>query len=158
MAEEHEFPPEELTCSICMKVLCQPHLVNCCEQQFCKECLDKWCWNNRTCPHCRSTDFSSIFMKQTCRKVGELKVYCSNKEHGCKAEIKICEFQSHAKRGCLYVEAYCPYRCKAKVFRGDLARHKETLGELCSLHLQGRVSICSGCSLFLSPAPWSVVP
>ena len=133
MAEEYEFvevPPEELTCSICMKVLCQPHLVNCCEQQFCKECLDKWCRNNRTCPHCRSTDFSSILMKQKCRKIGQLKVYCSNKQHGCKAEIKICEFQSHfslpvAKGGCWYVEACCPYRCKSKVFRGDLARHKE---------------------------------
>ena len=50
--------PEELTCFICMKVLCQPHLVNCCKQSFCKECLDGWCTNNKTCPHCRSTDFS----------------------------------------------------------------------------------------------------
>jgi hypothetical protein len=35
-----ESPPEDLTCSICMKVLCEPHMVNCCAQQFCGHCLE----------------------------------------------------------------------------------------------------------------------
>ena len=92
-------------------------MINCCEQSFCKECLDKWCRNNKTCPHCRSTDFSTIFRKQINRKVGELKVYCPNKQHGCKAELKISEYDSS------YVELDCPNKCLAQVFRGEMGVH-----------------------------------
>ena len=53
---------EELTCSICMKVLCEPHLVNCCGQQFCEHCLEKWLLKNKTSPHCRSTDYVRKFL------------------------------------------------------------------------------------------------
>ena len=121
--------PEELTCSICMKVLCEPHLVNCCEQQYCKGCLDKWRKKNKTCPHCRSTDFSSMLLKQKSRKVGELKVYCLNKQHGCKAELKISECESHLSttndKGCSYVQLDCPNDCKAKEFRGAMETHTQ---------------------------------
>ena len=48
---------EDQICSICMKVLCQPQLVNCCEQQFCQECLETWLEDNRSFPHCYSTDY-----------------------------------------------------------------------------------------------------
>ena len=128
--EEYEFVdalPKEMTCSICMRVLHEPHLANCCEQSFCKECLVKWCRNNRTCPHCRSTRFSSIFLQQKSRKIGQLKVYCPNKQHGCKAELKISEYDSHLSlannKGCSYVKLNCPNNCKAKVFRGEMETH-----------------------------------
>ena len=49
-----EVLPEELTCSICMKALREPHMVNCCEQSFCKECLYEWSKRNSSFPHCRS--------------------------------------------------------------------------------------------------------
>ena len=90
-----EDPAEELTCSICMKVLCEPHLMNCCGQQFCEHCLEKWLLKNKTCPHCRSANFSHIFMHPTSRKVGNLKVYCPNKQDGCKVVLKICEYEQH---------------------------------------------------------------
>ena len=109
-----------------MKVLCEPHMVNCCEQSFCKECLSKWSRRNSRCPHCLSTDFSTIFRKQVNRRVGELKVYCPNKQHGCKAELKISEYEGHltlANKGCSYVELDCPNKCLAKVFRGEMEVH-----------------------------------
>ena len=125
--------PEELTCSICTKVLCQPHLVNCCEQQFCKDCLDEWSRSYKTCPHCRSTDFSTILLKQKSRKVGEVKVYCLNKRHGCKAELKISEYENHLRQlnplsastaeVCQYIEVNCPYQCTAKIFLGEVKKH-----------------------------------
>ena len=127
---EYEFVealPEELTCSICMKALREPYMVNCCEQSFCKECLSKWSRRNSSCPHCRSTDFSTFFRKQMNRKVSELKVYCPNKQHGCKAELKISEYDSHLSltnnRGCSYVKLDCPNECLAKVFRGEMKAH-----------------------------------
>ena len=135
--------PEELTCSICMKVLCEPHMVNCCEQSFCKECLSKWSRRNSSCPHCRSTDFSTIFRKQVNRKVGELKVYCPNKQHGCTAELKISEYEGHLSlannKGCSYVELDCPNKCLAKVFRGEMGVHTR---EKCSR----RIVSCELCN------------
>jgi transcription elongation factor Elf1 len=58
MAELVEALPEELTCSICTK----PHMVNCCEQSYCKGC--KWQLKKNTCPHCHSTQFSSILLQK----------------------------------------------------------------------------------------------
>lgn len=118
---------EEMTCSICMKVLCNPHLVNCCEQQFCEGCLMKWLQSKSTCPHCRSVGFKSMLMTQKSRKIGELKVYCSNKQHGCKAELKINEYDNHLStvndKGCAYVKLACPNDCDAKVLRGEMVAH-----------------------------------
>ena len=120
-----------------MKVLCQPHLVNCCEQQFCKDCLEEWSRSNKTCPHCRSTDFSTILLKQKSRKVGEVKVYCPNKRHGCKAELKISEYQNHLRQlnpllisastaeVCQYIEVNCPLQCTAKIFLGEVKKHTQ---------------------------------
>ena len=118
---------EDQLCPICMKVLCQPHMINCCEQQNCQECLKKWLEKNKTCPHCRSTDYSHMLMKQKSRKLGELKVYCPNKKHGCQSILKISECGNHLSKtnddGCLYVQLRCPNRCKVKVFRGDMKKH-----------------------------------
>ena len=132
MELEYEFVeelPQDLTCSICMKVLCEPHLMNCCEQQFCKRCLEKWWKKNQSCPHCRSTDFEKVLLKQKSRRIGNLKVYCPNKKHGCDSILKITECDNHLStanaEGCLYIEVSCPNKCKIKVFRGDLKDHTE---------------------------------
>lgn len=124
-----EAVPEELACSICMKVLCEPHLVNCCEQQFCKNCLEKWLGRSNSCPHCRSTDFSHILMKQASRKIKELKVYCPNKQHGCTATFKVSECEEHLSttndRGCLYILVKCPNHCSTELPREQMKTHLE---------------------------------
>ena len=121
--------PEKLTCPICMKALSEPHLVNCCETVFCKGCLDKWSQNAKTCPHCRSTDFSHMLLKQQSRKIGELKVYCPNKKHGCECVLKISEYGDHLSttnnKGCSYVTLSCPFNCKTEVFRGNMPNHTQ---------------------------------
>ena len=122
-----EDPPEELTCSICMKALCEPHLMNCCGQQFCEHCLEKWLLKNKTCPHCRQESFHHMHMQPTSRKIGNLKVYCPNKQHGCKVVLKISEYEQHLSttddRGCLYVKLKCPNDCTAEVFHGEMQGH-----------------------------------
>ena len=101
--------------------------MNCCGQQFCKDCLEKWLLKNKTCPHCRSKIFSHVFMHPTSRKVGNLKVYCPNRQHGCKVVLKISECEQHLSttddRGCLYVKLKCPNDCTAEVFRGEMQGH-----------------------------------
>ncbi len=64
---------DDLMCSICMKVLNEPQMVNCCEQRFCKNCLTKWMTNNKTCPHCRSTDFNYILLKRLSKRISALE-------------------------------------------------------------------------------------
>ena len=136
--------PEELSCSICFNVLCKPHMVNCCEQQFCKTCLDKWLRRDQSCPHCRSTNFSTILLKQKSRRAEALKVYCPNKRHGCKAELKVSGFQSHlsaalSKGGCPYALLDCPYNCKAKLFRCEMKTHRQA-------KCPRRSAFCSHCN------------
>ena len=101
--------------------------MNCCGQQFCEHCLEKWLLKNKTCPHCRSTDFYHVFMHPTSRKVRNLKVYCHNRQHGCKVVLKISEYEQHLSttddRGCLYVKLKCPNDCTAEVFRGEMQGH-----------------------------------
>ena len=136
--------PEEMTCSICVKVLCQPHLMNCCGQQFCEACLEKWLESNKTCPHCHSTDFSHMLMKRTSMQVGNLKVYCPNKQHGCETILKISECDNHLSagnaEGCVYVKLRCPYLCSFKAFRNDVKYHIE-------LQCPRRQVLCSHCTL-----------
>ncbi len=139
-----ETVPQEMTCSICIKVLHQPHLVNCCEQHFCKVCLEEWLKNSQSCPHCRATSFTYMLMKQKSRKIGELKVYCPNRNHGCKAVLKYIDCDSHLSAtnsdGCLYITLDCPNNCGTKVFRGKLIEHRL---KLCP----NRIVSCKYCKL-----------
>ena len=34
--------PEEYTCQVCMKLLKEPQITDCCGQHFCRACLDRW--------------------------------------------------------------------------------------------------------------------
>ena len=124
-----EAVPKELTCCICIKVLCEPHLMNCCEQQFCKKCLEEWLQRKNACPHCRSRNYTHVLMQQTNRKIRELKVYCPNKQHGCKNTLKISECEEHLSttddKGCLYVKLKCPNSCSIEVIRKEMKTHTE---------------------------------
>ena len=35
-------PPDDYLCMICVKVLNEPHLTDCCGQHFCQVCLEQW--------------------------------------------------------------------------------------------------------------------
>ncbi len=127
---DYEFVGElqdELMCSICMKVLNEPQMMNCCEQKFCKKCITKWLTKNKTCPHCRSTDFNYMLSKRQEDRISKLLVYCGNKAHGCKSTLEVSEYQHHLSvdnlQGCFFTKLPCPIQCGADLFRGDLDNH-----------------------------------
>ncbi len=129
---DYEFVGElqdELMCSICMKVLNEPQLVNCCEQRFCKNCLTKWMTKKKTCPHCRSDDFSHMLSKRQEDRISKLLVYCANKAHGCESTLKVSEYQHHLSvdnpQGCFFTKLPCPIQCGADIFCGDLDNHRK---------------------------------
>ena len=72
-----------------------------------------------------------MYMKQKGRKIGELKVYCLNKQLGCTEVLKYDDCISHLSTGnnggCLYTKLDCPNKCGTKVFRGKMLEHRQKL-------------------------------
>ena len=113
-------------CSICTKVMRNPHLVVCCGQKYCGSCLDHWFkkTNPPTCPHCRSTTAGSLHYvpeKGMKSEIESFFILCPNKSKGCKWTGELREVQKHLVHGegCLYREVKCPYcnsACVAKTY------------------------------------------
>ena len=122
--------PEDLSCSICLNVIQQPQMVNCCEKLFCDKCLMKWKEKNNSCPCCRNQDFTHMEMQTTVRKVESLQVYCPNSQHGCQAILAIRDCELHLfpdnPDGCLYATLLCPNGCGKDIFRASLDKHCNT--------------------------------
>ena len=78
-----ENPPEELQCSVCLSVLCNPNLTSCCGNHFCQGCIEKIRSDGKPCPLCQSQDYATMLDKSVMRRVKQLKVHCPNKGQGC---------------------------------------------------------------------------
>ena len=127
----YEFVEEvsrDFYCSICLSILQQPQMVNCCEKQFCEHCLSKWKNQDYSCPHCRSVDFTHMRMQTTARKIAALQVYCPNSQQGCKVTLAMQQCKHHIAednpKGCLFIKLPCPNACgKIDIFRAAIDQH-----------------------------------
>ena len=119
-----EEPPVKFICSICAKVLQDPHLTNCCGQHFCESCIKHWIkkYQAKVCPHCRERNFIHMLNKALKREIIELKFYCINQEKGCKWKDKLDNLETHLK-DCGYVEVECSNKCKHRLMRNRLVKH-----------------------------------
>ena len=93
--------PEKFYCSICTKVLCDPHLTECCGQNFCKSCLEHSLKEKTTCPHCRHDNFNHMLNKERKREVNELEIQCIKHQVGCRWVGELGSLQTHL--------TYCGY-------------------------------------------------
>ena len=50
-----ESDEQDLSCGICHNILSSPVVTKCCQQMFCKICIEEWLKNSRTCPIDRQT-------------------------------------------------------------------------------------------------------
>ena len=122
-------PPEELTCSICLQVLCDPTLTSCCGQHFCRECIDRVMARGHVCPLCNEKGFQTMLNKEKYRKVRELKVYCKLKAQGCGWVGELGALERHldvANGNCEFVDVECEFSvigCVGKMPRKDLEIH-----------------------------------
>ena len=125
---------EKFQCSICTKVLRDPHLTGCCGQHYCESCLNHWLkkQNKTTCPHCRHENFIHILNKERKREVHELEVQCTKKEMGCQWVGELGNLQPHlySAKGCGYIEVQCSNKCGKKMQRKELDAH---LSQRCPL-------------------------
>lgn len=119
-------PDEELVCSICRAVFCDPAACPC-DHVFCRVCIFKWLQNNRNCPICRKrVSSSSVKLNVPIIRnlIMKLIVNCHNKSLGCKSQFSIESSEAHMKE-CEYEFVQCRNKpCKDKLFRKDLVEHE----------------------------------
>ena len=90
-------PPKDLhsECSICLMVLRQPYLVDCCGHHFCKACLEGVSEGKKVCPLCKHESFTAIPNKGLERVLNEKNVYCTNMKAGCDWSGELRQLDSH---------------------------------------------------------------
>ena len=118
-------------CSICLSVLREPFLVDCCGYHFCKSCIETVKDDHKPCPLCNN-DFKTMPNKQLQRLLNQREVYCKHKEEGCEWTGELSKLDEHLnvdcdnseKRlsGCEYTEIKCSH-CKKMVQRKDFKLH-----------------------------------
>ena len=96
-----EEPPKQFQtdCSICLCVLKDPYLVNCCGISFCQSCIKPIQDNGKPCPVCNVNFITCIPDKRLQRTLNGMKVYCSNKGLGCKWTGELRNLSLHLNTG-----------------------------------------------------------
>ena len=119
--------PEKYMCSVCSKVLRDPHLTACCGQHFCETCLQQWCMRQgrEVCPICQEDNFVHFLNKATKREIERLKIRCSNHKEGCRWMGELGTLNAHLEsdKGCGYGEVDCINKCSQRINQKDLAAH-----------------------------------
>jgi len=146
--------PGRLVCSICFKVMRDPHLIVCCGAKCCHSCLQNWLGAKplQSCPHCCATKesqdpFQHVVDKGAKAEIDCLKIRCSNSIKGCGWVGKIKDLAAHLELAssdceCSWVE--CPNQCRSgvssctKVPQRNLTDHLKNYCEL-------RFVICEYC-------------
>ena len=106
--------PQKFLCIICMKVLKDARLTECCGQNFCDSCLKQWLSTRKekkTCPHCQQDHVVHILNKERSREVKELRIRCTHHKAGCGWVGELGALKQHleSENGCGYVNVHCPY-------------------------------------------------
>ena len=142
----YEIPPKqiEIECPICFCIMLRdPHLTTCCGHHFCGLCISRV---KRSCPFCKSVDFSSFLDKNRLRIINGLKVYCLNHEE-CLWNGDLKDLEKHLDKGqrngeCEYERVKCKHeRCDVKKQRRYMEKHEL---EDCDQ----RMVFCKFCSFF----------
>ena len=130
---DHDFleaPPHDLECSICMLTLRDPHLISCCGNHFCGNCISRVRLDGRNCPICNLPGFSVLLDKGLQRTIGELQVFCVNKDRGCTWVGALSTLQDHTnptgklKQGCKFEVVECSQGCGEKYQRRFIQAHQ----------------------------------
>ena len=135
-----EPPPDFCICKICHFPGRDPYMTGqCCQgQTICKSCLDQWkeINQNTICPAC-GTDFKGNSNADDFkvnrnyiveRVVKVLKVYCTNKEKGCKWQGELMNISNHLgnSNGCEFEEVKCSNECGKMIERHHVTSHVKT--------------------------------
>ena len=133
--------PMIYNCSKCKKVLRDPQRVSCCEEEYCKECIDKVIRDKIPCPNqeCGNKDNISFSKaRRTKRLIDQLRCYCSNRREGCEWEGELQELNDHLNEnptnenqlnGCDFTLVHCQW-CQKILPRNKIGEHQENVCQL----------------------------
>lgn len=114
---------KNLECPICLSLLKDPHLTDCCGHNFCRLCILRVKESSQSCPVCREETFSIFPNLERKREVGLVSVYCSHRSNGCEWIGQLSHFDEHVK-GCKYASYPCPHNCGAMLYSNQLEEHE----------------------------------
>ena len=122
---------EYLKCPICFDVVKDVVQIVCCQQFFCKKCLDDWLSHNSNqnignCPFDRSRITRRKIVKVP-RIVGQilegLSIKCQYQKNGCKTNCKLSELETHEK-SCEFRDGFLILcECGLWITRQDISYH-----------------------------------
>ena len=123
---------DDFICSVCTKVLREPHLTACCGQHYCSSCLGHWSKTQHKptrCPYCRQSNFRHILDRKMERRIKSLHVLCVHSEDGCQWKGELRNLKDHLQfrldDGCGYIEIACSNNCGALLRQKDKQEHME---------------------------------
>ena len=134
---DYEFvdtPLDILICKICYYPSREPYLSDCCGHTFCKSCLrgyevsvkhplNKELESSGHCPMCRCEDFTCVRNRQSERIIKNLRVFCTNKNDGCRWQGEINNIDKHLTEECQYQMVDCPNNCGKAVQKQFFINH-----------------------------------
>ena len=130
-----EEPPDSVQteCSICLCVLREPYLLNCCGYSFCKSCIEPIKSDNKPCLLCGVQFTNHMLDKKLQRTLNDLLVYCSHKEEGCDWMGQLAHLAQHLNDkpyhkgerllGCQLTSIECQH-CDVRFHRQELVNHE----------------------------------
>ena len=103
-------------CPICLQILREPHVVSCCGQSFCRECIERVQTAKGACPWCQQREFTHVHNRglQHTLEDPQAKVRCPHEEAGCQWVGKRGSLQQHlSESGKLIPDAcrFAPIEC-----------------------------------------------
>ncbi len=128
------FKEIQTECSICLQVLREPYMVECCGYRFCQPCVDRIKKAGSKCPLCNQFFNMSMPDKQLRRKLNERKIFCVLQSHGCSWQGEMNKIQDHINISngsppsngscCQYVPVPCKF-CNVLYKRINMETHEE---------------------------------
>ena len=174
-----ESPPKNLRreCPICLQILREPHLIDCCGHNFCAACIERVWKDGKPCPLCNQPVFTTMANKGLKRDLNELRVYCPYRLSGCEWENELVKLDEHLNsdplpecqlEGCSFAVIECLH-CKEGIRRDKVAGHqlercplRPYMCEYCAEYkstFEGMIhSHWSECKCFLLPCPNKCTP
>ena len=121
-------PANDWNCPVCLEVLKDPFLTECCGHHFCKRCINAVREQQNTCPLCKKYPIKGIVDKRFQREINEAQVYCQLLSQGCQWTGRLAHLNTHLNKGelsgqCKYVAVNCPNNCYKAFPRRDIKRH-----------------------------------
>ena len=140
-------------CSICLSVLREPFLVDCCGYRFCKSCIETVKEDHKPCPLCNKS-FKTFPDKQLQRMLGQKEIYCKHKEDGCEWTGELLKLDEHLNaecgdsekrlEGCGYITLKCSH-CEKMIQRHQFKMH--------NIRCSGEKYTCEYCNNFSASYP-----